>query len=104
MQDYLNNLVNKCLSSSYFSALSEDEKAKVGEKIQNHFSNIVFDNLIDNLTPEQVNEVKDMDLKDPQMIRKLQLFAAGIPGFIFTLQEKLNDEATRISQTGHVPS
>lgn len=104
VEEHLNNLANRCIASPHFAALSEEEKAKVKIKIQDHFSNIVFDKLVDNLTEEQVNEVKDMDPKDPEMIRKMQLFAAGIPGFIFTLLKKLNDEATRITQTGHVPS
>ena len=104
IQDYLNNLVNKCVNSSHFSALGEDEKKQVGEKVQRHFNNIVIDALLDRLTQQQMDEIKNLDPNSKEMQEKLQTFAAGIPNFAQFLEQKLNDEATRITQTGHVPS
>lgn len=101
---FLDNLVNKCLSSPVFSSLPEDEKGKVKEKLKNHFYNITFDLLVDNLNEQQLNQVKDLDAESEEMADKLQLFATQIPGFIFTLEQKLKDEAAKISQTGHVPA
>ena len=104
IEQYLDNLANKCLSSPSFSALGEDEKQEVKQKIRNHFANLTIDSLLDKLTVDQFNEIENMDTKSKEFEEKIQLFAAKIPNFAFFLEQKLTDEATRISQTGHVPS
>lgn len=94
--DFINSLVIKCMANPIF----KDQK----ENLEKYFYQVMIETLIDNLSQQQIDQVKDLDIKSPKMQQKLQLFAASIPGFIFILDEKLNSEASKISQTGQIPS
>lgn len=102
--NFIQGLVSQCLNSSAFVNLPDDQKAETLEKLTEYFHDLMVKTLLDNLNADQLNQIKDLDFKSPEMEEKLEQFGASIPGFAFTLDQKLKDEAARISQTGQIPS
>ena len=103
VEAYIEELIQGCLRSTHFSGLSEDEKKGTENKIRNYFQTVIFDTLIDSLTDEQIESIKDLDLKSPEAEEKLALLAASVPGFAFILDEKLKQAADNITQSGQIP-
>jgi|SRR3989344_6253340 len=94
--DFINGLVEKCAANPALADKKEDLEA--------YFYRLMIETLIDNLTEDQVNQIKDMDLKSPEAQEKMMLFSAQIPGFIFILDEKLQTDAENIAKSGRIPS
>lgn len=103
VEAYIESLIQGCLKSTHFSGLPEDQKKESEAKIRNYFQTLIFDTLIDNLTDEQIESIKDLDLKSQESEEKLALLAASVPGFAFILDEKLKQAAETISQSGQIP-
>lgn len=103
VEEYIERLIKECVSSPKFSSLSEEEKKDAEEKIRRHFQALMFDALIDNLTDEQIRDMKDLDLKSPEASEKIAYLSASIPGFIFILDEKIKQAARQIKESGQIP-
>lgn len=101
-EDFINNLVNECLQGAKFAYLAEKDKKEIGAKIRDHFYSVTIDTLVDQLSDEQVNQIKGLDPKAPEMEQKMAEFAASIPGFAFVLEDKLKAEMDKILQTGQI--
>ena len=102
-ESFIENLVSECLQSVKFSFLPEREKKEVAQKLRDHFYSMTIDTLIDQLSDEQVNQIKDLDSKS-KMEEKMAEFAASIPGFAFVLEDKLKAKMSQILQTGQIPA
>lgn len=103
-EDFIENLVNEALKGAKFSYLSNAEKKDVAQKLRDHFYNVTIEAFVDQLTDEQVAQVKDLDFKSPAAQQKIAEISASIPGFSFVLEDKLKAEMDRILQTGAVPA
>lgn len=104
IDQYIKGLVNDCLLASSFVNLDVDQKNQITEKIENYFSQEMINCLVDNLSEAQLLEIKDLAPESPEMERKMEQFAAEIPGFVFLLQERLEKEAEQIKQSGQIPA
>ncbi|TSC87448.1 MAG: hypothetical protein G01um10147_625 [Microgenomates group bacterium Gr01-1014_7] len=100
--DFLENLVNECLQGAKFAYLSEKDKKEIARKLRDHFYSVTIDTLVDQLSDEQINQIKGLDPKAPEMEQKMAEFAASIPGFAFVLEDKLKIEMDKILQTGQI--
>lgn len=103
-EEFIEKLVSECLQGDKFSSLSEKEKIETAEKLRDYFYNVVIDSLLDQISEDQLAEIKDLDAKDPKMAEKLTQFAAALPGFGFYLEDKLKKEMDLILQNGQIPS
>jgi len=89
---YLDSLVSEVLTSTDFVNLPEDQKQQYAVKIKDHFNNVVFDTLLNNLNSEQLNILKNLGLNSPQAQVKIEEFSAEIPNFATLLENALKKE------------
>lgn len=101
-EDFIEKLVSECLQGARFAYLPEQEKKAIAAKVREHFYSVTIDTLVDQLSESQVNQIKGLDPKAPEMEQKMAEFAASIPGFAFVLEDKLKAEMDRILQTGQI--
>lgn len=95
---HITKLVDECLASSAYSALSESDKQAAREKLENHLNLVVINLLIDSLSAEQLSEVENLPEESSEMEEKFQEFASQIPGFAYVMEEKLKTEVQSIIQ------
>lgn len=103
IQQFIDNKVGECLQDPQFANLPEDQKNNLKERIYTYLYKSMILALIEQLNDAQVMAIKDLELESPEMEEKLQQFSAEIPGMAFVLEDKLNEEALKIKQTGSVP-
>lgn len=101
-ENFIENLVNECLRSAKFSYLNAKEKKELAAKLRDRFYQLTINSLIEQLSDEQINQIKGLDSKDKKMEEKLSEFAASIPGFAIVLEDKLKAEMDQILQTGQI--
>lgn len=95
---YLESLVTELLNSPMFSSLAEDQKASLAEKIRTRLNGVIIDMVVDNLTQEQFNAIKDILPDSVEMENKIEEYASGMPDLAQKLEEKLNQEISEIKQ------
>lgn len=103
-EGFIENLVKECLQGANLAYLREKEKKEITSKVRDHFYSVTIDTLVDQLSDDQVREIKVLDPKSKEMEQKMAEFAASIPGFAFVLEDKLKAEMDKILQTGQIPS
>lgn len=95
---YLESLVTEALNSPMFSSLAEDQKASLAGKIRTRLNGVIIDMVVDNLTDEQFNAIKDFPPDSVEMEDKIEEYASGMPDLAQNLEEKLNQEISEIKQ------
>lgn len=98
--EYIKNLVSQCLTAPGLASLPPDQTT---QKLTDHFYNIIMDEVIDNLTDDQVREIQDLSFDDPRMKVKIEEFTSGMPDLLRQLDTKLNQEVEKIKSSGHIP-
>lgn len=96
LNSYIEAKVLEVLQTPNFSGLTEEQKSTTAEKIRDLLNTTILDTLIDNLTPEQLDQIKDIPADSPQMADKIEEFASQIPLFITTLEEVLNQKVGEV--------
>lgn len=96
LEEYMQSLVSQVLTSPNFVNLSEDQKQQYAAQIRDHFHNVIFDNLLNNLTSEQLNTLKNLGLSSPRAAVKIEEFSAEIPNFAAILENALQKEVESI--------
>lgn len=96
INSYIEALVLEVLQIPNFSALPQEQKEPIVEKLRDLFNTTILDTLIDNLTPAQLDQIKDLSADSPQMEDKIEEFASQIPLFITTLEEALNAKVLEV--------
>ena len=104
IEGYLEKLVSECLKGAKLAILSPSQKQEMAENLRDHFYDVTTKTLIEQLSNQQLMEVKDLDPDSPEMTAKMSEFAAVIPGFYMVLDKKLKSEMDQILQTGQVPN
>lgn len=102
IQAYIESLALEVLQSPNMANLPEDQKNAQAELIRNHLNNIVLDTVIDKLTPDQLNQIKDLPAESPQMADKLEQFSSQIPFLITEIERRLNEETEKLKQNPSV--
>ena len=103
-ESFVENLVTECLKLDKFSYLNEQQKKELVSKLRDHFYQLTIETLIDQLSDEQLLEIKDLEPEDPALAQKFEKFAAEIPGFAVVLEDTLKKESDKILQTGQLPN
>lgn len=93
--------INAYLESLVSETLKEQKNASA-EKISSRLYNVIFDTVIDRLSMEQLNEIKNLPMGSPQMINKIEEFAAFMPSLAQDLEAKLNQEVLNIKQNPQI--
>lgn len=98
INSYIESLVLEVLQSNDFVSLSDDQKSKLAEKLRDHFNNVVLDTVIDKLTPQQLQMIKDLPADSPQMAEKIEEFSSQIPFLVTDIEKNLTGEAEEIKR------
>lgn len=102
LDEYINGLITKILQSPNFINNPEEQKQKLAQKIMEHFNNLIFDSLVDSLTPQQLDTLKGIPMDSPQMEEKIEQFASKTANFAQKLEETLNREVEAIKNNPQV--
>ncbi|OGE25521.1 hypothetical protein A3C26_02310 [Candidatus Daviesbacteria bacterium RIFCSPHIGHO2_02_FULL_39_12] len=95
---YLNSLVAEVFSSPQFAQIPQEQKSAWVEKINNYLNGVVIDTVIDSLTPEQINVIKDLPPDSQEMEDKIEEFASTQPLLAQDLEKQLNQAVANIKQ------
>lgn len=96
LEQYMQSLVSQVLTSPNFVSLPEEQKQQYSTKIMDHFNNVIFDNVLNNLTSDQLNILKNLGLSSPQALVKIEEFSSEIPNFASILENALQKEVENI--------
>lgn len=99
---YLDSLVSEVLSSPAFATMPADQQATWSAKVREFLNGVIIDTVIDRLTPEQLNAIKDIPADSPEMEDKIEEYSAQIPLLAQELEEKLTQAALDIKQNPQV--
>lgn len=104
LEGYIDSLVLEILASPNFVSLPEDQKQQFAVKIKDHFNNVIFDTLLNNLNSDQLNTLKNLGLSSPQVQLKIEEFSAEIPNFATLLENALKKEIESLKNNPQVLS
>ncbi len=102
-EDFIEKQVSECLKGAKFSYLNEKEKKQLTPKLRDYFYNVTIETFLGQISEEQVAAIKDLDFKKEVAQQKIAEMSASIPGFGFTLEDKLKKEMDQIIETGQIP-
>ncbi len=102
INSFVEGLILDVLQSPQLANLPEDQKSQVTEKLRDHLTNVVFDTVIDRLTPEQLQTLKDISMGSPQMTEKIEEYSSQIPFLSTTIEDALAKEVENIKQNPSV--
>lgn len=95
---YFESLVLEVLQIPEFVSLNDEQKEKLAEKLRDHFNNIIIDMILDKLTAQQLNRIKDIPADSPEMIERLEEFATTSPFLITDMEKRLTEEVSKIKE------
>ncbi len=95
---YIESLIAEIAASPSYVNLSIDDRIVAAEKIRDHFNSAVFDLVIDHLTPQQLESLKDLSMDDPKMGEKLEEYSSTLPLLATSIEELLVKETEKIKQ------
>lgn len=95
---YLDSLVTEVLSSPLYAQIPQDQRSAWVEKINNYLNGVVTDTVIDSLTAEQINTIKDLPPDSQEMEDKIEEFASTQPLLAQDIEEQLNQAVAGIKQ------
>lgn len=102
IQAYLESLVLQVLQAPSLGSLSEQQKNEYAQKVQDHFNNVIFDTVLDQMTPEQLNLIKDIPMESPQFPQKIEEISAQIPSLSQVLEKRLAQETEAIKNNPQI--
>ena len=102
INSFIESLILDVLQSPRFAPLPEDQKQQVAEKLRDHLNNVIFDTVIDRLTPDQLQTLKDIPMHSPQMTEKIEEYSSQIPFLSTTIEDALAKEVENIKQNPSV--
>lgn len=103
LKNYIDKLVAECLNHEVFNSLDEDAKKTKTKEIKRFLQLLIFQSLIDNLAPHQLEELNTLDFSDPNTDTKVAEMSASIPNFGLLVQAELEQAVKNIQDTGEIP-
>lgn len=101
---FLTEIIDKTLAGPGFAIYSPQEKEDFKVKLNEYFSDLIFDTLLRNLNDDQMKELNEIsDLASEEAQNKIALMSASVPGFIFILQDRLEKASAEIGKTSRIP-
>lgn len=104
IEAYIETLIQEVLQSPAFINLTDQQKIEANEKLRDYINTVIFDTVIDKLSPEQLNAIKDVPLDSSQMEEKLEEYSAQIPSLSTQLEQNLRQKIDEVKQNPAVLS
>lgn len=98
LTNYIDKLVAECMSIEAFAQLSEQDKEDYSAAVKRQLQIVIFQTLLDNLTPYQLREIENLDFADPASDIKVAELSGSIPNFAILLHDALDQEVQKIIQ------
>lgn len=95
---YIESLVSEVLASPSYKNLNIDERIVAGEKIRDIFNNTIFDLVIDQLSEEQLQTLKDLKIESREFQDKIEQYSSQIPMLASQIENLLQTETEKIKQ------
>lgn len=102
IQAYLESLVLQVLQSPALVNYTSQQKNKYAGKLRDHFNNVIFDTVLDQMTPEQLNSIKDIPMKSPEFPQKIEEISAQIPQLSQVLEKRLAQETQALKNNPQI--
>lgn len=98
INEILDGLVSQVLASSMYSNLPEDQKSSLAPKVKTYLNGVIIDTMVDRMSDEQLNAIKDLPADSREMEDKIEEFATTMPNLAQDLEEKLNQVVSDVKQ------
>lgn len=95
IESYIESLVLKVLQTQSMGNLDEGQRGEYTQKLRDHFNEVIFETLLNNLSPEQLNTLKNLGLGSIQAQNKIEEYSSLIPSFSTKLENALNQEVEK---------
>jgi len=102
INDFIENKVAEILASAMYVNLPENQKSALAPKIRSYLNSVITDTMIDGMTTEQLNAVKDLPADSQEMEDKIEEFATTMPFLAQDIEEKLDQAVSDIKQKPQV--
>lgn len=99
---FLESLVLEVLQTSPIGQYPQPQKDEYVQKLRDYFNTVIFDTMIDNFTPEQINILKEIPIDSPQMRDKIEEFASITPLLLEKIEKVLEEEVVKVKQNPQV--
>ncbi len=103
IEELLNSLVDECLQAPGFANLTPEQKQVMAGQIQDHFTDVALEVLVDKLDEAQFSQIENLEPGSPEMIEKIQTLAGQVPGLSDDLEAKLRRDIEYIKQNAKLP-
>lgn len=104
IEEYINGLVAECLQAPGLSSLPLDQKEEFSKQLEEYFYQTAFEVTVEKMTGEQFSQIENLEPGSPEMIEKVQVLAAQVPGLADDLEKKLQEDVAYIKQNSNIPA
>lgn len=104
IDEYIQSLASECLNSPGVAALSPQQKEEFERQVKDYLYKTAFEVLVEKMTDEQFKQIENLDPKGREMIEKIQLFSAQVPGLAQVLETRFKQDVEYIKQSGNLPA
>lgn len=87
--------INAYIESLVMEVL-EVQKDLFPEKIRDHFHNVVFDVILEHMSTEDLNSIKDIPMESEEMAQRIEEISSGIPFLLVEIEKKLKEEVEAV--------
>lgn len=98
LNSYFESLMLSVLESPNYSNFSEEQKDQLADKIRDHLYNTFFDTTIDNLTTEQLKDLKNYNIESEEFAEKLEEYSSLTPFLGQKIEKRLNEEVGKLRE------
>lgn len=103
IEEYINSLMADCLQAPGIINLSQEQKNAFAEQVQDRFSQVTLEVLVNRLNSEQFSQIENFEPGSPEIIEKIQQLAAQVPGLADDIEKKLQEDVAYIKQNSKIP-
>lgn len=103
IDEYLESLVSECLQAPGVVNLPQEQKDAFAEQVRDYLSQASLEVLVEKLTEEQFSQIENLEPGSPEMVEKIQVLAARVPGLAESLEERFKKDVDYIKQNSRIP-
>lgn len=104
IEEYINSLVADCLQAPGIVNLPQEQKDAFAKQIQDHFSQVTLEVLVNRLSSEQFSQIENLEPGSAEMVEKIQQLSAQVPGLADDIERKLQENVAYIKQNSKIPA
>lgn len=103
IDEYLKSLVAECLQAPGVVNLPQDQKNAFAEQVRDYLSQASLEVLVDKLSGEQFSQIENLEPGSQEMVEKIQVLAAQVPGLVEVLEARFKKDVDYIKQNSKIP-